>query len=218
MYYKWAPGLYLPFWCTPHFHLVIKNVSHRRRLPHSTMGKTWAMLINYLLKVPQPLKLNRKLSHVRSERNKARMWLTHLYIAACIQSIKTNINGNHNRPESGGFPHILCTLKIKISYRIIHKKYAHVRLLLFIKAHNIISLRRINAYAIAHLNDDNGATYTKRKHGPVGSQRAHNQWSQHATKMHYDGRTHTYGQRHNYSLEITAIFLFKRSTNCSNYL
>lgn len=116
----------------------------QQRLPHSTMGKTWAMLINYLLKVPQPLKLNRKLSHVHRMKQSTYTHVTHIYIAACIQSIKTNINGNHNRPESGGFscararpiPYILCTLEIKISYRIIHKKYVHVRLL-FIKVHII---------------------------------------------------------------------------------
>lgn len=117
----------------------------QRRLPHSTMGKTWAMLINYLHEVPQPLKLNRKLSHVPRIWNKAHTHVTHIYIATCIQSIKTNINGNHNRPESGGFsyarpiPYILCTLEIKISYRIIHKKYVHVRLL-FIKAHIISAM------------------------------------------------------------------------------
>lgn len=140
------------------------------------------MLINYLLKVPQPLKLNRKLSHVQ------RMKQSTHYIYACDSHLYRRmhtINQNehqrqsYNRPESGGFSYararpiayILCTLEIKISYRIIHKKYAHVRLL-FIKAHIISAMYLCILLLILMMIM---VPRTKRKHGPVGSQRAHNQ-------------------------------------------
>lgn len=172
----------------------------QRRLPHWTMGKTWAMLINYLLKVPQPLKLNRKLSSCvqrMKQSTNARMWLTSMCIDACIQSIKTNINGNHNRPESGcvfirkGTAHsiyILCTLGIKITYRIIHKKY--VRMYDYIihqSSHNLCDVPLLLLILMMIM-----VPRTKLKHGPVGSHCAYNQWS--LTQLKYFTTTNVYTQ------------------------